>query len=91
VYPLADLAYSVCFSEHRDVLFGHVRVNVFSDLGGAGVSVIDGTVVKIRKGVGVYDEEELAARDAFQRDFVTALRRHPEHGGTALYPQLASH
>jgi hypothetical protein len=91
VYPLADLAYSVCFSEHRGELFGHVRANVFSDLGGAGVSTINGTVVKIRKGVGVYDEGELAARDAFQRDFVTALRRHPEHGGTALYPQLASH
>lgn len=45
---------------------------------------------KIRKGVGVYDEEELAARDAFERDFVTALRRHPEHGDTALYAHLAS-
>jgi hypothetical protein len=91
VYPLADLAYSVCFSEHHGVLFGHVRINVFSDLGGAGVSVINGTVVKIRKGVGVYDEPELAARAAFQRDFATALRRHPEHGSAALYPQLASH
>lgn len=91
LYPLADLAYSVCFSEHRGELFGHVRANVFSDLGGAGVSVINGIVVKIRKGVGVYDEEEFAARGAFQRDFLTVLRRHPEHGGTALYPQPASH
>jgi hypothetical protein len=62
VYPLADLAYSVCFSEHHGQLFGHIRVNVFSDLGGAGVSVVNDTVVKIRKGVGVYDEQELTAR-----------------------------
>jgi hypothetical protein len=35
VYPLADLAYSMCFSEHHSQLFAHVRLNVFSDLGGA--------------------------------------------------------
>jgi hypothetical protein len=90
VYPLADLAYSVCFSEHHGQLFGHIRLNVFSDLGGAGVSVINGTIVKVRKGAGTYDEEEFAARAAFQRDFLTALRRHPDLGATALYPFLVS-
>jgi hypothetical protein len=90
VYPLADLAYSMCFSEHHSQLFAHVRLNVFSDLGGAGVSVINGTVVKVRKGVGTYDEEELGARAAFQRGFLTALRRHPDLGATALYPLLVS-
>jgi hypothetical protein len=77
VYPLADLAYSVCFSEHDGELFAYIRLNVFSDLGGAGVSVINGTIVKIRKGAGTYDENELAARAAFQRGYLTALRRHP--------------
>ena len=90
VYPLADLAYSVCFSEHHGELFAHIRLNVFSDLGGAGVSVINGTIVKIRKGVGTYDEDELAARAAFQRGYLTALRRHPDLGAAALYPLLVS-
>jgi hypothetical protein len=90
VYPLADLAYSVCFSEHDGQLFAHIRLNVFSDLGGAGVSVINGTVVKVRKGAGTYDEEELAARAAFQHGFLTALRRHPDLGAAALYPFLVS-
>ncbi|MGH3318768.1 MAG: hypothetical protein ACRDN9_01080 [Streptosporangiaceae bacterium] len=89
VYPLAGLAYSVCFSEHRGDLFAHVRLDVFSDLGGAGASIVNGVVVKIRKGVGTYDEEELAAREAFQCDFLRALRRHPRLGGAALYPLLA--
>jgi len=73
VYPLADLAYSVCFSEHDGELFAHIRLNVFSDLGGAGVSVINGTVVKVRKGAGTYDEEELADRAAFQRGYPLPL------------------
>jgi len=90
VYPLADLAYSVCFSEHHGQLFAHLRLNVFSDLGGAGVSVINGTIVKVRKGVGAYDEEELAARTHFQHGFLTALRRHPDLGATALHPFLVS-
>lgn len=90
VYPLADLAYSVCFSEHQGQLFAHLRLNVFSDLGGAGVSLINGTIVKVRKGVGAYDEEELAARTHFQRGFLTALRRHPDLGATALHPFLVS-
>jgi hypothetical protein len=90
VYPLADLAYSVCFSEHRGDLFAHIRLNVFSDLGGAGVSVVNGTIVRIRKGAGTYDENELAARAAFQRGYLTALLRHPDFGAAALYPLLAS-
>jgi hypothetical protein len=90
VYPLADLAYSVCFSEHHGELFAHIRLNVFSDLGGAGVSVINGTVVKVRKGVGTYDESELDARAAFQRGYLTALLRYPQLGMAALYPLLAS-
>lgn len=54
------------------------------------MSVINGTVVKVRKGVGTYDEEELGARAAFQRGFLAALRRHPDLGATALYPLLVS-
>jgi hypothetical protein len=70
--------------------FRHVRLNVFSDLGGAGVSVVNGVIVKVRKGVGTYDGDELAARAAFQRGFLTTLRQHPDLGATALYPFLVS-
>jgi hypothetical protein len=90
VYPLADLAYSVCFSSHDGELSCHVRLNLFSDLGGAGVSVINGVIVKIRKGVGTLTGDELAARRTFQRDYLTALRCHPELGQQALYPTIAS-
>ncbi|MGH8884409.1 MAG: hypothetical protein ACRDYX_04405 [Egibacteraceae bacterium] len=90
VYPLADLAYSICFSEHKGRLYAYVRLNVFSDLGGAGVSVIDATVVRIRKGVGTVSDGELAARQAFQRGYLARLRCHPELAERALYPTLAS-
>jgi hypothetical protein len=43
-----------------------------------------------RKGAGTYDESELAARAAFQRGYLTALRRHPDLGTAALYPLLVS-
>lgn len=90
LFPLADLAYSVNFSEHRGKLYGQVRVNVFSDLGGAGVAVLDGTTTKIRKGVGEFGTKELVTREEFQREYLTALRRHPILGEQALYPSLAS-
>ena len=89
VYPLADLAYSVSFSEWRGMLYAYIRLSVFSDLGGAGVSVIDGTVVKVRKGVGNFDLVELAARAAFQHGFLTWVRMDPDLGAAAFYPALA--
>lgn len=52
--------------------------------------MLNGTVVKVRKGVGAYDDNELTARATFQRGFLTELRRHPELGAAALYPFLAS-
>jgi len=85
VYPLADLAYSVCFSSHQEELYAHVRVNVFSDLGGAGMSVLDGTVVKTRKGEHIMTPQEEAQRVEFQREFLDVVRLHPR-GAQALFP-----
>lgn len=85
VYPLADLAYSVCFSSHQGDLYAHVRVNVFSDLGGAGMSVLDGTVVKTRKGEHIMTPQEEAQRIEFQREFLDVVRLHPL-GAQALFP-----
>lgn len=85
LYPLAGLAYSMAFAEQDGDLHAHVRVNVFSDLGGAGVTQIDGTTVKIKKGVGVAREDEVAARAAFQCVYLSRLRHHPL-AGRALFP-----
>ncbi len=67
-----------------------MRLNVLSELGGAGVSIIDATVVRIRKGVDTLGDAELAARQAFQRGYLARLRRHPEFAEPALYRTLAS-
>jgi hypothetical protein len=90
VYPLADLAYSVCMSEHQGQPFVHFRVNVFSDLGGAGVSVLDGAVVKTRKGEYTMTPADEARRVEFQREFLNGVRVHPAWGERALFPLLTS-
>lgn len=87
LFPLADLAYSVAFAADRGILYAHVRVNVFSDLGGAGVTQIDGTTVKVKKNVGVAREDECAARTAFQAAYLSRLRHHPL-AGQALFPAV---
>ena len=87
VYPLADLAYAVTIAEQDGRVFLHVRVNVFSDLGGAGISIMDGVIVKTKKGVGHMSPAETAGRAAFQGDFLRMLHRHPQ-AARALFPRL---
>ncbi|MFD7880753.1 hypothetical protein ACFV5G_43020 [Streptomyces sp. NPDC059766] len=78
VYPLADLAYAVTIAEQDGGVFLHLRTNVFSDLGGAGISIMDGVIVKTKKGVGDMSPAEIAGRAAFQGDFLRMLHRHPQ-------------
>ncbi len=87
LYPLADLAYAVTLAEQAGSLYLHLRTNVFSDLGGAGISIIDGVIVKTKKGVGDMRPDEIAARGAFQADFLGRLHRHPM-AARALFPRL---
>jgi hypothetical protein len=87
IYPLADLAYAVTITEQEGKVFLHLRTNVFSDLGGAGISIIDGVIVKTKKGVGDMRNDEIAARAAFQADFLRKLHRHPM-ATRALFPRL---
>ncbi|CAL9594394.1 hypothetical protein SUDANB120_05312 [Streptomyces sp. enrichment culture] len=87
VYPLADLAYAVTIAEQDEGVFLHLRTNVFSDLGGAGISIMDGVIVKTKKGVGDMSPAETAGRAAFQSDFLRMLHRHPE-AARALFPRL---
>ncbi|MEU5143713.1 hypothetical protein [Streptomyces sp. NPDC021139] len=87
LYPLADLAYAVTITEQEGRVYLHLRVNVFSDLGGAGISIIDGVIVKTKKGVGDMRVDEIAARSAFQADFLRRLHLHPM-AARALFPRL---
>lgn len=87
LYPLADLAYAVTVTEQEGKVYLHLRVNVFSDLGGAGISIIDGVIVKTKKGVGDMRVDEIAARSAFQADFLRRLHLHPM-AARALFPRL---
>lgn len=76
VYPLADLAYAVTIAEQNGKVYLHLRTNLFSDLGGAGISILDGTIVKTKKGVGTLRADEIAARDAFQMEYLGQIHRH---------------
>ncbi|MER5870488.1 hypothetical protein [Streptomyces sp. NPDC002044] len=77
VYPLADLAYAVTIAEQDGRVYLHLRINLFSDLGGAGISIIDGVVVKTKKGVGILRADEVAARKAFQAEYLGKIHQHP--------------
>jgi hypothetical protein len=61
------------------------RPVVFSDLGGAGVTMINGTVTKTLKGVGVFSASQINARASFQTQFLTELRRS-RYGDAAFCP-----
>lgn len=87
VYPLADLAYAVTIAEQDGQVYLHLRTNVFSDLGGAGISIIDGVIVKTKKGMGDMRNDEIAARSTFQADFLHRLHNHPM-AARALFPRL---
>ncbi|MFD3998999.1 hypothetical protein [Streptomyces sp. NPDC058583] len=76
IYPLADLAYAVIIAEQDGKVYLHVRANVFSDLGGAGTSFLDGVIVRTQKGVGTLRRDEIAARGAFQTEYLEQIRRH---------------
>ncbi|MEU6622059.1 hypothetical protein ABZ926_15015 [Streptomyces litmocidini] len=77
VYPLADLAYAVIIAEQDGEVYLHIRANVFSDLGGAGTSFLDGVIVRTQKGVGTLRRDEIAARKAFQTEYLGQLHRNP--------------
>ncbi|MFB7453469.1 hypothetical protein [Streptomyces sp. NPDC056194] len=77
VYPLADLAYAVTIAEQGGKVYLHLRTNVFSDLGGAGISIIDGVIVKTKKGVSTLMPAEIAGREAFQAEYLSQIPLHP--------------
>lgn len=76
VYPLADLAYAITITEQNGKVYLHLRANLFSDLGGAGISIIDGVIVKTKKGVEKLHEAEIAGRESFQAGYLRQIHRH---------------
>lgn len=70
VYPLADLCYSTAFFEENGRVYGVVRPQLFSDLGGAGVEYLEGTATKLKRGVNIYSYAEMEERMAFQQGFL---------------------
>lgn len=75
LYPLGGLSYTTCLSEIDGKLMGHFRANMFTDLGGAGVSMVDGIMTKVTKACGPMTEEDYKARQRFQTDFVADMLR----------------
>lgn len=86
-YPLADLAYAVTIAEQDGQVYLHLRTNLFSDLGGAGISILDGIIVTTKKGAGMLRTDEIAARNTFQADYVNQIHRHPL-AARVFFPRL---
>jgi hypothetical protein len=73
LYPLGGVSYTTCFAEKDGEPRGHFRANMFTDLGGAGVSMVDGVMTKVTKACGTMSASEYADRQAFQDKFVNNL------------------
>ncbi|MGW0121702.1 hypothetical protein [Streptomyces sp. NPDC003327] len=87
VYPLADLAYAITITEQSGKVYLHLRANLFSDLGGAGISIIDGVIVKTKKGVEKLRAAEIASRETFQAEYLRQIHRHPL-AARVFFPRL---
>ena len=73
LYPLAGPAHSVTITEYGGEVYIYIRPALYSDLGGAGVCVINNTIVKLKKGVGTFSDNEVKKRTKFQEDLLKKL------------------
>lgn len=74
VLPLAGPSYSTAIArDGNGELAIYLRPYLFSDLGGAGLAYIHDITVKTKKGVGTYEDDEIATREQFQRNFISRL------------------
>jgi len=73
VYPLNGLCYSTAFFEEDGLPKMLIRPQLFSDLGGAGVEQINGVTTKIKRNVGVFNDEEMKSRRRFQNLFIEEI------------------
>ncbi len=75
VYPLAGLCYSTAFFEIGGSVQMIIRPQLFSDLGGAGVELLQGVTTKLKRSSGVFSENEMLARKQFQLEFSQLIRK----------------
>ncbi|MBI5456580.1 hypothetical protein HY969_02470 [Candidatus Kaiserbacteria bacterium] len=75
VYPLAGLCYSVGFCEDNSHVKMVIKPQIFSDFGGAGLEKLNGIITRIRRGVGTFDDKEMAERKKFQSGFVERIEQ----------------
>jgi hypothetical protein len=73
LYPLGGISYTTCISEINEKPMGHIRPNMFTDLGGAGVALVDGITTKVKKTEQPMSADDFASRQSFQRAFISAL------------------
>lgn len=66
LYPLGGPSHSTCITEVDGVVKGHVRANMFTDLGGAGVALVDGVMTKVKKTDTPMTASEYESRKNFQ-------------------------
>ncbi|HEV7453727.1 MAG TPA: hypothetical protein VGO07_00540 [Candidatus Saccharimonadales bacterium] len=70
-YPLAGLCYGTAINRNTDgELMLSIRPQQFVETGGTGLQYIDptGAHVKMARGSGMYDQDELAAKAAFEKE-----------------------
>lgn len=76
VYPLAGLCYATAISRNaRGELMLSIRPQQFADDGSTGLQYIDpvGAQVRMNRGLGKYDEGELASKQAFEREYAAYI------------------
>ncbi len=67
IVPLQGLAFAAGFSRWKGVLYLHVRMCKFSDLGGAGCAIIDGMPVRVKKSKEEMDSAQVRSRKKFMQ------------------------
>lgn len=78
VYPLAGFCYGTAMNRNVDGdIMLSIRPQLFAETGGTGLQFIDptGAHVKMDRGSGMYDESEVAIKQAFERDCAAYIVR----------------
>jgi hypothetical protein len=76
VYPLAGLCYGTAINRSSDGdLLLSIRPQLFGETGGTGLQFIDpiGAHVKMARGSGMYNTDELSTKTAFERQCATHI------------------
>jgi hypothetical protein len=71
IYPLAGLCYGTAINRSTDgSLMLSIRPQLFAETGGTGLQFIDpiGAHVKMARGSGMYDTDDLLAKSSFERE-----------------------